>query len=409
MMMELFQPEVPADECPIPESFRASIKITLFVAWLFYLTFVGRIIFAPLMPSIETDLGISHSQAGTLFLMISLGVFCGQIGSGFFSSRIYHRGTLTVSALVIGVSMALFYFARSILAVRILMFFAGVAGGLHIPSAIATIAAEVRREDWGKALGVHQTAPPLSFVSAPLMAALLIPWFSWRSILVMWGALSLLSAFVYLGSRQGGHFPGQLPRPGIVKSIINRSSFWIMVGLFAMAIGGTFGLYTMLPLFLINERGMDFTWANTLLGLSQISGLFVVFLSGWITDHIGQKRMMTFVLLSAGVLTIFIGTLGGGFLVVLIFLQPAFLTPFFPAAFAALSRIAPPHMRSVATGMAIPSAFVIGGGFIPTFLGYTGETYTFSTGIRVVGALMMSVTILVTFLKLGQYDAEEGC
>jgi NNP family nitrate/nitrite transporter-like MFS transporter len=59
--------------------------------------------------------------------------------------------------------------------------------------------------------------------------------------------------------------------------------------------------------------------------------------------------------------------------------------------------------------MAIPSAFVIGGGVIPTFLGYTGETYTFSTGIRVVGALMMSVTILVTFLKLGQYDAEEGC
>jgi NNP family nitrate/nitrite transporter-like MFS transporter len=341
--------------------------------------------------------------------MISLGVFCGQIGSGFFSSRIYHRGALTASALVMGVSMVLFHFAHSILSVRILMFFAGVAGGLHIPSAIATIAAEVRREDWGKAMGVHQTAPPLSFVSAPLIAVLLSGWLSWRSILVMWGVLSLLSAFVYLGSRQGGRFPGQLPRPRIVKSIVTRSSFWIMVGLFAMAIGGTFGLYTMLPLFLINERGMDFTWANTLLGLSQISGLFVVFMSGWITDHIGQKRMITLVLLSAGILTILIGTLGGGFLVALIFLQPAFLTPFFPAAFAALSRIAPPHTRSVATGLAIPSAFVVGGGVIPAFLGYTGETYAFSTGIRVVGALMMSVTISVMFLKLGQYDADEGC
>jgi NNP family nitrate/nitrite transporter-like MFS transporter len=115
------------------------------------------------------------------------------------------------------------------------------------------------------------------------------------------------------------------------------------------------------------------------------------------------------VLLSAGVLTLLIGTLDGGFLVLSIFLQPAFLTCYFPAAFAALSRIAPPHMRSVATGITIPSAFVIGGGIIPAFLGFTGETYTFSTGIKVVGALMMSSTILVRFLNLGQYDAEDGC
>ena len=407
--MDIFQSEVEANECPIPASFAESIRITLFVAWLFYLTFIGRIIFAPLMPSIETDLGINHSQAGTLFLMISLGMFCGQVGSGLFSSRIYHRGTLTVSALVMGTTLVLFSVVHSILAVRILMFFAGVAGGLHIPSAIATITAEVRREDWGKALGVHQTAPPLSFVSAPLMAALLSRWLSWSTILVIWGVLSLLSAFVYLGNRQGGNFPGQLPKPGIVKSIITRSSFWIMVGIFAMAISGTFGLYTMLPLFLINERGMDFTWANTLLGLSQISGLFVVFLSGWISDHIGQKRMMALVLLSAGILTILMGTLHGGLLVLVIFLQPAFLVSFFPAAFAALSRIAPPHMRSMATGLALPSAFVVGGGVIPSFLGYMGEAYTFSKGIMVVGCLMLSVTILVIFLKIGQYDAEEGC
>lgn len=408
-MMDIFQTEVEGTQCPIPESFRASLRITLFVAWLFYLTFVGRIIFAPLMPSIETDLGISHTQAGTLFLMISLGMFCGQVSSGFFSSRIYHRGTLTASALVMGVALLLFHFVNSILAVRVLMFFAGVAGGLHIPSAIATITAEVRREDWGKALGVHQTAPPLSFVSAPLIAALLSGWFSWRSILVIFGVLCFLSAFVYLGSRPAGHFPGQLPKPGIVKSLITRSSFWIMVGLFAMAIGGAFGLYTMLPLFLINERGMDFTWANTLLGLSQISGLFLVFLSGSITDQIGQKRMMTLLLLSAGILTILIGILRGGLLVLVIFLQPAFLTSFFPAAFAALSRIAPPHMRSVATGLAMPSAFVMGGGVIPAFLGYMGEAHTFSTGIIVVGSLMFSITILVKFLELGQYDAEEGC
>ena len=118
---------------------------------------------------------------------------------------------------------------------------------------------------------------------------------------------------------------------------------------------------------------------------------------------------MALVLLSAGILTILMGTLHGGLLVLVIFLQPAFLVSFFPAAFAALSRIAPPHMRGMATGLALPSAFVVGGGVVPSFLGYMGEAYTFSKGIMVVGCLMLSVTILVVFLKIGQYDAEEGC
>ena len=63
----------------------------------------------------------------------------------------------------------------------------------------------------------------------------------------------------------------------------------------------------------------------------------------------------------------------------------------------------------MATGLTIPSAFVMGGGIIPAFLGYTGEAYSFSTEIRLVGALIILATILVMFLKLGQYGSEEGC
>jgi len=42
-----------------------------------------------------------------------------------------------------------------------ILFMLGVAAGLHMPSAMATITAMVNRQEWGKALAVHQTAPPL--------------------------------------------------------------------------------------------------------------------------------------------------------------------------------------------------------------------------------------------------------
>jgi NNP family nitrate/nitrite transporter-like MFS transporter len=165
----------------------------------------------------------------------------------------------------------------------------------------------------------------------------------------------------------------------------------------------------MLPLFLVNERGFELGSANTLIGLSQVSGVFMVFAAGWITDKIGQKPTMVMALLGTAILTILLGLVQGTTLVVVLFLQPAVLSSFFPAAFAALSRIAPPAMRSVTNALGPPLAFLLGGGVLPALIGYMGETYTFSTGIVVFGGFMILGPVLIPFLKLGQYDGQSGC
>jgi len=396
-------------ECPIPTSFRDSIAITVFIAWLFYLTFVGRIIFGPLMPIIEQELAINHSQAGTLFLMIAAGQFIGQVFSGLLSSRINHRGALMVSVFLLGLSLLAFALIRSVTSIRIFLFLTGLAGGLHIPSAIATITAEVRTQDWGKALGVHQTAPPLSFSSAPLIVAALIFWFSWHTILFGLGVVSLMTVAAYWRYGCGGLFPGQLPNPAIVRTILSKGAFWIMVMLFAMAMGATAGLFSMMPLFLVNERSMDLSTANTLVGLSQLSGLFMAFCGGWVADRFGQKATIAVLLLLAGFCTVLIGWLQGVWMVVIIFVQPALITAFYPAAFAAVSRIAPPSMRSVSNALAPSTAFLIGGGLIPALIGYAGESGSFALGISLLGFFIMAGPVLVIFLRLGQYDKEEGC
>jgi NNP family nitrate/nitrite transporter-like MFS transporter len=401
--------DIGVDDCPMPEPFRDKIGITVFLAWLFFLGFVTRVLFAPLMPAIETDLRISHSQAGSLFLMISIGYLLAPLCSGLISSKISHRGALKLSAWAIGFTLLPFVFVKALWAIRLLLVVIGLAAGIHLPSAIATITAEVRKSDWGKALSVHQCAPPLSFVMAPLVATLLLHWMSWRYVLVCWALLALASAIVYGYRGQGGDFPGQLPLPGNVKQIISKPSFWIMVLLFAMAMGGNAGIYSMLPLFFVNERGYDLALANTMIGLSQISGVVMVFLAGWITDKIGQKPAMMITLLATAVLTVLLGFVTGRALVVVLFLQPAVLSSFFPAAFAAMSRIAPPSMRSVTNALGPPLAFLIGGGIFPSLIGHMGETYTFSMGIVAVGCSMAVGPFLLIFLKLGQYDDEAGC
>jgi MFS transporter, NNP family, nitrate/nitrite transporter len=401
--------DVGVDDCPMPVPFREKIGITLFLAWLFYLGFVTRVMFAPLMPAIEKDLGIGHSEAGSLFLMMSFGYLLAPFCSGLISSRINHRGNLGVSAWFIGLTLIPFGFVNAFWALRVLPMIIGLAAGVHLPSAIATITAEVRKQDWGKALSVHQAAPPLAFVTAPLIAALLLNWFSWRYVLMIWAALALFSALLYTLRGTGGDFSGQLPSLANINAVLSKYSFWIMVLLFAMAMGGNAGIYAMLPLFLVNEHGMDLTHANTILGLSQVSGLLMVFVAGWITDRVGQKPAMLAALLTAGMATVLIGLLKGGWLVVMIFIQPAMLSSFFPAAFAALSRIAPPSLRSVTNALGPPVSFLIGGGILPALIGYLGDHYTFSAGIMLAGGFMVAGPILILFLKLGQYDNQAGC
>jgi hypothetical protein len=49
------------------ETFRTQLKPLLFIASIFLLNFTARIIAAPLLPTIEKDLGFSHGDAGSLW------------------------------------------------------------------------------------------------------------------------------------------------------------------------------------------------------------------------------------------------------------------------------------------------------------------------------------------------------
>jgi len=394
--------------CPIPEPFGRNLGSIIFIAFLFFLGFISRFIFAPLMPIIEQEQGITHSQAGSLFLMMSIGFFIAQVCSGFLASRINHRGNLIVSGMGVGLALLVYNISGSLWTIRGIMIMLGMAAGLHLPSAIATITAMVQREDWGKALAIHQLAPPLSLISGPLVVAFFLQFLPWKGLLTIIGIVAILATAACFRYGQQGGFPGDSPRLELIKTVFSHRSYWILILLFALGIGASVGIYTMLPLFLITEHGIDPEWANLLVGLSQISGLFMTFVSGWVNDKIGTKKAIAAAMILAGVATILLGTMPRPWVVVIIFIQTALITSYFPPAFAALARIVHPNLRSVATSITTPPAFLIGGGLLPTAIGYMGQTVSFGLGIALTGGLVVIGAILVPFIVLRE-TVEEGC
>jgi len=371
----------------------------LFLVGIFFLNFLARIILSPLMPTVEKDLKIGHDEAGSLFFLISLGYCLGLLASGFVSSRLYHRKTIFLSSIAVGFGLMIVSISYNLWAIRSGLIFLGMAAGFYLPSGIATVTELVRPEHWGKALAIHELAPNLGFLIAPLLAEALLGLFSWRGVLSLIGIGSIIAGAVFIFWGKGGTFPGEAPDLKTLRSILGEPSFWILIVLFSLGIGASFGVYSMIPLYLVSEKGMERTWANTLLGLSRISTLVIVLLSGWVTDRLGARRTLKAVFLANGLTTMILGMVSGAWIVILLFIQPMIATCFFPAGFAALSRMGSPRIKNVAISFTASLGILLGGGAVPAGIGLIGELGSFSLGFILLGALLFAGVILVRFLK----------
>ena len=113
----------------------------LYLTGIFWLNFMARVVLAPLMPPIEKNLGISHTEAGSLFLFISIGYFSGILGSGFISANLTHRKTIVLSVWVLGIALVGVSLSPGLWAIRAGLCILGIGAGVYLPSGIATITA----------------------------------------------------------------------------------------------------------------------------------------------------------------------------------------------------------------------------------------------------------------------------
>ncbi len=391
---------------PAREAFLIQLTPLLLLTSIFFVNFISRIILAPLMPRVKADLALSHAEAGSLFLLISLGYFTTLLASGFISSRLTHRKTIMFSGLAMGVALFITSFSTSLWGMRLGLVAMGMAAGPYMPSGLATLTTLFKYRHWGKALAIHELAPNLSFVLAPLVAEVVLYWFSWRTVFMALGIAAFILATIFARFGRGGDFRGESFKYSSLRLIFSNPAFWIMVILFSLGISSTLGIYTMLPLYLVTDHGMDRNWANTLIALSRIAGVGMALAGGWATDRFGPQRILRIVFVLTGMLTVFIGLASPTWVAAAVFVQPIMAVCFFPAGFAALSMVSSASDRNLTVSLTIPIASLIGGGAAPALIGFVGDVHSFGWGIAMVGGLIMTGTLFSGFLKLQNQTRE---
>ncbi len=377
-----------------PQPFARAWPWLAFIASIFFFNFFSRVIFSPFMPVIEEDLGLTHAQAGQLFLGVSVGYAVTVLLAGLVNSRVSHRRCVAVASMLTGASLMCLAGETDYWETMAALVGLGVCGGLYLPSGIAAIQSLAHPENYGKAMAVHEMAPNLGLLLAPLVAEALLSVAHWRQALAGIGALSTLLGLAFWLWGKGGERRAHSPSMGNVTRILKTRAFWIMALLFSLAIGASFGPYAVLPLFLRFEHGMDAAHANRLMALSRISGPVMVVLAGWATDRLGSRLTIASSFLLVGLGSIAMGLASGAALTVAIFAQPVATVLFFPAGFAELSR-AFPEDASLSVSLAVPAAVILGTGVTPAFLGWFGDAGSFGAGFLWLGAFVLGALLLL--------------
>jgi NNP family nitrate/nitrite transporter-like MFS transporter len=210
---------------------------------------------------------------------------------------------------------------------------------------------------------------------------------------------------IFLRCGKGGVFAGESPISSAFGELIRMPALWLMVLLFSLGVSATVGVYAMLPLYLITERGLTPSWANTVVAFSRVHGPLLGLLGGWASDKLGTRQTIIISMGFTGVATMLLGWVSNFWLGLFVLLQPLVAVWFFPAAFAAIAAITPAHGRNLAVALSVPFGFVIGGGAIPTFIGVMGDAGSFATGLIVTGALITFGGVLALRLKLPDAQA----
>jgi len=372
-----------------PLARKSQIFLLMLLTGIFLVNFLSRIVLAPLMPVVEQELHLDHAEAGGLFLLIAIGYSAGLLGSWFVSSRLTHHRTIVLAALACGCVFLLIAASHNLWTIRMGLILLGAATGIYLPSAITTITDSFRPVHWGKAIAVHELAPTLAYISAPLLVEGILVFVPWRGVLALIGFASVILGLTFLRFGSGGGFTGEAPSLGNIRLLFGKPAFWIMTVLFGLAIGSSIGIYSMMPLYLVAERGFERGMANTLVGLSRIPVIAMALAAGWISDRFGPKPTIAAVILFNGLTTILLGILPGRWVILMMFIQPMLGICFFPAGFTILSRIVPPGARNLSVSLTIFTGYLIGGGFLPTLLGVFGDKGAFGAAFTLIGILML--------------------
>jgi MFS transporter, ACS family, hexuronate transporter len=251
-----------------------------------------------LMPFTQPDLRLSNTQVGILAGALSLTWALAAFGIGYISDRTGHRKRwLILATLAFSACSFLSGIAASfamLLGARLLM---GAAEGGIMPISQSMVAAQIRPEHRGLAMGVTQNfgSNLLGSFAAPVLLVSIAAAYGWRHAFFLAGAPGLIAALLlWRFIREPAEaLPSRAPTEKLtMRAALRERNVWICAVLGVLLVSYLVVCWAFMPLYLTRVRGFDAATMGWLMGTLGISATLGAFAISALSDRIGRRPVM---------------------------------------------------------------------------------------------------------------------
>jgi MFS family permease len=283
--------------------------------------------FPVLVTAIYESMALDPIQAGVMSAVRQLTGGLTSVGSGFFVDIFRYRSgqVLGISMGLIGLGYLMVALSPTYTILLAALVVASAGSALWHPPALGLLARRFPKQR-GLYISLHRSMGNVGDLAGPLIAGALLGVVSWRwimgggtPVLLLLGVIVLILLW-----NVGGPKPGPINLASNLKSqmISLRESFrgtgmWSIFIVSAVRGMGDRSYIFFLPFYLRQELGMGFFMVSVHVSLVAAPGIVSGPVFGALSDRIGRKLIIAFLMLIAVVLSITTIIAGGGLLMTL--------------------------------------------------------------------------------------------
>ncbi|SCL25591.1 Predicted arabinose efflux permease, MFS family [Micromonospora inyonensis] len=304
---------VPTDTTPGRGATRPAIAMFALLLLAYSVNAMDRMVFPMLLPEVRSEYGFSLDQSGLQATVFALGMGITGIPAGIALARFGRKPLIVVGTVAFSVATIMTIASAGFADMLVWRVLSGVGEALQL-AAIITVAAGAFPRHRGLAIGaVNMAFATGSVVGPTAAAALLVEHGTWRSPMIVFGALGLVLAvavMIFVPRRfteAAGGAPTQSRYVGGVRSLVSWNPLLLAVitVLFGLADFAYIGLY---PTYLRENLGFTPGQAGLAVGLAGLAA-FASPLGGLLTDRLDPRACLGLVslLTAAAASALFLG------------------------------------------------------------------------------------------------------
>ena len=256
---------------------------------------------APLLPTIQSGMGLSYTQAGSLAIFSQIPSLLNPF-IGYMADRVSVRYFVILAPAITATLFSSIGLVSSYAALALLLFTAGLSiAAFHAPA--PAMVAKVSGSRVGTGMSIFMAAGEFARAVGPLFVAAGVVWFGtegiWRLAIFGW----LMSLFLYFRLRKVPATPRGQGQASLAEfwpqaRRVFPPLIWLLSGrIFMMA-----ALTTYLPIFMSDEREGGLWLAAASLTILEAAGVAGALLSGTLSDRLGRKRVLLLLLIAGPLL-----------------------------------------------------------------------------------------------------------